>query len=426
MVDEISHKNKQNFLIECLIGDEPENDYTSNLQRIRIVSSLASMYPVVVLEFLVEGETIINRNIFGKDDIKINITQVFEDNVIGEEIDMNLVYIKSSGIALKNRSIKPMEIDADSTGTDVFSVSCLLKEPLEDLSLLVNRLFDSANENNTPTSAIQTVIDEFLPYMNTNINTQDANLSTLPRTFNCPQMSFADFIRFIDNSQKIYYSPCMAFYGIDRDVGFSLFSTKYAINQSPSYNIHLLPADDINDILEQTSNSNEHFYTRIPIRTTNNEPSNVLKIGGNHSIRVDPNDYLYTQYDTTANDVIKDYTARTGDLDGSNIHQSLKNITKFSGHSFGAMDHDSYLSQTLSSYINFNSQIIIGLSRNLSITKLINPGVCMNLETYSEDYIEYGGHYITAASDIEYSRVDSEIYSCTCKLRCVRGNIKEL
>lgn len=418
-----SNKLRPLFAINCKIG---RHDYSSNLQRIRVVSSISSMYSIFLLEFLAESENIIRREIFGQDDIKIIITQTYEDNTPSYQSSFNLTYIHSQSIPLKNRPQQSIIDDASEARPDRFYVLCLHKESLANMSTIINRCYQEKFQK-TPYEAINDIIEKFLPNMNTDIYERDKNDTRLPRTFNIPRMAFSNSIRYLDRDELggIYKSPLLAFHSLN---GFHMWSLKQAITSIPAYTVHLMPSSFVSDgngnqILKRTSNNENEFYTRIPIITNFSGQSDVINSGGKTVTTVLPSNNLYSRITVDAESVMKNNVAKTADPTMKYINSTIKNIEKYNftpGHEL----NDAFIRLRMANFIQSSSEIIIGLSRNIIFKNLIVPGHSLKLKTHSQDYIEYGGNYITLATDLSFSRRESELYNCNVKIRAARANIK--
>ncbi len=426
MSEDINNKNRPIFTMDCVVNNF---DLSSNLQRVRIVSSVASFYPVFLLEFLVEGETIIKEDIFGKDDIELLITQTSEDNSPGFQMDLRLVYAHSQQMLLKNRPQLTLDEEAGQARPDIIMVVCLLKDALKDMSTMVNKCFQEDFQD-TPYQAIVNVRDKFLPSLGGSLGLSnfDINETVLPKTFNVPRMAFSNFIRYMDQDELggIYNSPAVAFRGIN---SFNLFSMRaWQKVQYPHFKIHLLPSsfvsEEQDEIFERTKDNEEEFYTRVPIVTKFSGQTDVISSGGQTVTTVLPTDSLYTRLTTNITDVMKDNAPRDADPTFQHIHQTIKDIEKYS-FTPGHESNDKFIRLRMANFIRNTSEIVIRLSRNVIISRLMEPGKAMELKTYSQDYIPYAGLYVVLATDIGFTREESEVYNCNVKIRAARSNIKK-
>lgn len=415
-----TNKFRQNFAITCYIGSQ---DYTQNLQRVRIIGSVASLYHMVILEFLAEGENIISKQLFGKDDILIEINNVREDMVPIEPIRLNLVYIRSDGLQLKNTAVNKISVEPSDTYPEKITIGCILKQPLENMSTIINKCFQE-NFQKPPLDAIVEVAQKFLPNMKTDIGKKYKNTGRLPRTFNIRNMAFSDFVRFMDSNELggIYNTPSVAFHGLNK---FYMWSTKDKLEDSPAYRIHLLPmGGEADKIIEACSITNSEFYTRVPINTRFYGPGNVVTTGGKSKALVSPDDTLFHELSVDVESVLKQNAARTGDMEMRQLHSSIRNIEKYypeySGHGY----EDNFFRRKLASHLSFQSEIIIQLTRNINAFRLLVVGSAMEFKPHSLDYMPYGGKYITMAVDISYNRSQSEVYHAAALLRCVRSNVE--
>ena len=127
---------------------------------------------------------------------------------------------------------------------------------------------------------------------------------------------------------------------------------------------------------------------------------------------------------TADSDILPTNTARKGDIKMASLHPSLQKVERYYGSYSGFNYKDHFLRNTVAKKLNNMNELVITLSRNLKIKKLLNPGVCLELITHSEDYITSGETYFVIASDIQYVRDDStKVFTCVCRIRCRRGNL---
>jgi hypothetical protein len=363
---------------------------------------------------------------FGKDDIDITISHVHEDNVPAYQISMKLVYIHSQNMDLKNRPQQSASNTSSQVKPDSFHIVCLLKDALQDMSTIVNKCFQE-NFQKPPIEAVKKIQSQFLPGMTTDIKSGDSNTIPLPKTFIVPRMAFSNFVRFINKNEMggIYNSPMVAFRGVDN---FSMWSIKWAIEQNPYYTIHLLPSSfvsngDGNKVLEKTTNSETEFYTRIPISTKFSGQKDVIASGGKVVTTVLPSNGLYSRMTLDIDTIMKDNAPRVADPTFQHLNPTVRGIEKYQVTS-GNETNDNFIRLKMANSIHRSSEIMLQLSRNIVIKRLLQPGVAMELKTYSEDYNTYNGKYITLATDIVFDRRQSEVYNCTAKIRSARSNLK--
>lgn len=429
---ETQHEQRQIFVINLTIGKE---DYTANLRRCRIVSSAATKYHTIILELSAESELILKKDLFWRETIIISINKVSEDKKPEEIISMELLCLHTKGLELKSRSIKSISEETASSARDVISLACVPTESYKRMSHVISKCF-MEDFNKPPLEAVKYIADNFLVGMQYKIDDGDKNPANLPKTFNVQPMAFSTFLDWLDGKHykdlpynpygPIYLGPFVAFYGLDK---FYMHSIRHKLTQKEEYSIHLLSTDNPEnaEIIAKTANQDDYFYTRIPIVTQNLSQEDIGMTGYKQVVRSKPADDLFEEFELNTTDIFKDNVVHTGSSNISDIHEILQNTTKYRTKQDGNpndMDRN-WLKIQIARSLSFQSEILIQLSRKLSIKKLMKIGVPIQFYADAVDYLKYEGRYITMATNIIFDRWTSEIYNCTCQLRCFRGNPKE-
>jgi hypothetical protein len=434
MSGNIPNSKRALYFITCKIG---KYDYTKNLQRVRIVGSLASLYHVLLLELMIEGEHLANREDFGQTDVRLSIINTHDPNDVGNVINMDLLVIHMKNLGLKRKPQQSINQDKTFSSPEKILLCCVPKKSFVNMTTMVNKCFQegfrkipSETDPNKKVDAhtidmFKKVVSEFLTDMDYNISTKDKNTNLIPRTFNISRMNFSNFVRYLDGDELggLYNSPAIIFHGLSQ---FYVNSMKHAISQAPDFIVHLLaaPMDATTEqkiISRSTRNENE-FYTKMNIITKNKGSSNTANCGGKKVVTVLPTDTLYSRLYIEADKLMDTNVPRAAKKSLDYVSEVIKNMESYE-FTPGYELSDNFMRNKMAKYLANISEIQIKLTRNLVLNKLIDPGKCMELKTYSEDYSLYQGNYIVAAVNIELRRQESELYMCSCDIRAVRSNI---
>jgi hypothetical protein len=410
-------------------------DYTSALQRCRIVGSAASKYHTVILELLTPGEYITEKEEFCSHDIELTIDQVDQDgSIVGDSVIFNLMCIRVDGLDLKQKSAidtKNQNDPSDTNYLDNVVLGCIPINAFTAMTTTVSKCF-MEDFQKPPIEAVKHIVNIFLPNMRSNIDMGNINTNNLPRTFNVPQMPFSTFLDWIDGREfgdlsvnsygPLYSGPYVAFCLHDE---FYMKSLNYQINQPPEYKIHLLAnGSDVSTIMKKTYEDPKIMYTDIPIQTKNLTSGKYGGTGFNKTIRVKPSDDLYHEITINSEDVFKENAVKYGTTSVKDIHPAIKNVSSYNSQSVGNEYNDMWAKVQLARKLSFTSEIIITLTGKLPISRLLKVGVPMDFNPMPLSYMGYEGRYISMAHDIVISRMKTEISSCICRIRCLRGNVK--
>jgi hypothetical protein len=430
-MSEVNRNIRPYYSITCTIRDEDEDiDLSQNLMNVVLVSSINSPYQTVITSFLVDSKLLVRKDLFGKNDMELEI-QLMSDGVSPtENIKLTLITIRQDApLSLKTANSIGLDVQ------DMLTVVNVIKKPYIQMSTLVNILFDESHRK-TPIELVEETISEFLPTMTTDIIDTNSNEERLFQ-FIIPPMNFMDSIRYIDGSNMDLvdkYGPGVGIFNgpmfftnrfeKEGENTFCMWDLGSKSSGDIEYTIYQLAlGDDDSDIMEKAGNEDDVFYTR-------NDINHIYR--GNQDVSINyyknkflskPIDNFYSEIELTMDDVF-DYSIHDG---GSlNINESLKDLYTYRNNLEVGLETSSipYIAR-LSRKISSLSEIEIYIDRNLSIDKLSRVGVTMDLKPRTSDYIDIGGKYIVNSSRISFGR-ETDSWVCRARIKAARGNLKTI
>jgi len=84
--------DKVQYYISLRIKDK---DYSADLNRVRLVSSINSPYQILNLELFMDSNDIILTKLYGQDPIKLSIKLTREQSFVSEQLDFELMMIRN-------------------------------------------------------------------------------------------------------------------------------------------------------------------------------------------------------------------------------------------------------------------------------------------------------------------------------------------
>lgn len=417
------------YSIICKINHEDEEiDLSQNLMAISIISSINSPYQTVITSFLMDSKILVRKDIFGKGDISLEIQLMTEGVIPTENVKLELVSIRQD----EPLSIKePSEIGVSVQ--DTLTVVNVIKNPYIQMSTNVNKLFDESSQL-TPIEFVESLIEDFLPDMNTNIITTNNNTEKAFQ-FVVHPMNFMDAVRYIDGSNMdltekfgpgigIFNGP-MFFtnrFEIDGTDTFCLWDLGAMMGGDIEYTVYQLAlgADD-SDIMEKAGVENNTFYTRNDIDHIYRGNQDIIANSYTNKFLSKPSTKLYESVELSMDEVFENSVKDGGDLDINEVMKDIyshRNILEV-GLETSNVPYMSRLTRKISSL----SEIEIHIDRNLSIEKLSRVGVPIQFVPRVVDYVNIGGRYIVNSSRIDFNR-ESDSWVCRARIRSARANLK--
>ena len=121
---------KPYYMVGCTIG---EHKLLTNLLKVTINSNINSPYQTIKIWLRLDSKDFVIYNMFGKEDLKLNITYMTESENPSETIDLDLIIIKSELPLSQKQTSGPAP-----TNEDIIVLTCLIKKPYMYMNKVVN------------------------------------------------------------------------------------------------------------------------------------------------------------------------------------------------------------------------------------------------------------------------------------------------
>lgn len=443
--DILDTKWRQGYSIVCEIETKDGVvDFSNNVQRVRMVGSIATKYPIYIIELLVESEFINHLELYGQFDIYLYIYTTYEDMTTSDVHTANLIYIKKDDTEYKQRPIENLVVDSSASTQETVILSCIPKKAYKLMTKEINYYFGEdwvgAWGSRSPLEALLEIGRAFkLDYENWGwdetaiIKGIDWNPTPLPRTYVVPRMTFASLLDFLDRDDfgGFYDGPSVHFFGSDvMDEVLFVQGVRDALWREPFFTIHLVPLNtEIDDILKEvTEQSDRVFYTKVPIQVKYFGQKDISTYGGKHVIRAKPLHTLFQDFVFDMEDILRESSAISSEqfnpLDY--IHPLVKETTTYSHFLVGHED-SVFIKTKIAKKVSYIYELITQVSGRLPISEIMNYGMgtCVDIRAYSNDYLRYTGYHLLIGFDISIDRTMSDRYMLNVKFRCARTNVAE-
>ncbi len=377
------------YNIELIIKDQ---DYSNELTNIRIISSLASKYQIIIINILTPINDIVLENGLSEEDpLKLNIKLLAQDLVVKEQIDMELMVINFSC------QLEPDQIDSSfasqSERTGV-TLTCITRIPFKSITTLVNDIYEL--------STIKEVIKDLTNKIGLELeyDSEGENTEVIDQII-IPPLTLNRAIDYLDQTFGLFNGIPSVFCQYDNKLQIKNLSKQMTKNQK--FKIDLLTIDGSNIEIIKKSIDGENFYTYSPIEFKTSANANFAALSKKLKYITKPKDLLYGLIEHDLNDICSNYGLISGNkkiqFDSNNLDR-----VKYYIDQTGYEDNESFAISMISKKISSLLTLKIDIERNLPILNLLKIGEVVKFDTKVLEFVKMTGKYILFSSDIVWTK----------------------
>ena len=126
--------DKVQYYISLRIKDK---DYSADLNRVRLVSSINSPYQILNLELFMDSNDIILTKLYGQDPIKLSIKLTREQSFVSEQLDFELMMIRND-YSITNKDQLSQNKQIDRTLINIITIP---RKPFKTITNHVNNVY---------------------------------------------------------------------------------------------------------------------------------------------------------------------------------------------------------------------------------------------------------------------------------------------
>lgn len=397
--------------------------YTNDVSNVKILSSLATGYQIVIITLNLTPENILVNKLFGQDEIKLDITKLDETEYqVTETMNFDLMIVNSEfEVAVSN--IVVTDVEQDRSAFDLITVTRI---PFETMTTMVNPVFGIGPGGagpwtgpKTPKEMIETIVDELITTNPTlEYDTVDENTDKILQMC-IPPTTLYKAIKEIDKNYGLYNGAPIIFCQYDNRLQIMNLSDRIKKN----YNLliqHLTTEASEEDITQSVSDP-KYFYTYDNLYTNYTGNSKFGVLGETIKHIVLPSDMLFHTIEQKLS-TICNTTGVVGQTKGqtSYVNTSAAKRTKYYIENNGYETSEVFATSQLSKEIADASRLSFDLERNLAMIHLIEVGCCVKLKTKTIQHQDISGKYILFSSDLNWHK-GSE-WQTTASIELVRTN----
>lgn len=384
-------------------------DYTNDLDRVRIISTVNAPYQVIILELLLDQNDIMAKKLFGREPLKLTIRYQGRVSQRGsvEQTEFELIQLNDkSGARVK--STLSTEKSKEPSRVTLYTVP---REPLKTMTTSVNDVF----LGKTPSEIIEELVGQ--TDADLDIDGDGLNEDAVDQII-IPPCTLYKAIRYLDDNFGIFDGASnLGFCKYDNTVSIMNLTKRMTKNQT--FTVYHMSNDtkDTGDIVSKCD-SGDSFYTFSPLSTTYTGNQILANIAKNMTYNVKPSNELYREITKNFDDVCEQYgiTSKSGLEFYSDSILDDREIYKITA--MGNDKSETFINSRLGRLVVSLATVKLQLQRNLQIMNLMNVGEPVKLITKTMEYVELSGKYILKSSDLLFTRETKDWMSFATIVLC--------
>ncbi len=406
------------YAVEIFTEGDMNEYLTTVFTTMRIVNSMRACYPSVELHFMADNQALIEKNIYGVEDVEVKIWFVDDDGEkIPEPMIWNLI-IMESNIVLPQKPEKngPWDDEHESQRRRIV-FSCVSKPAFLAMSQFVNRLWEGDDTGLMPLDCIKEVLDtKGIEYR---IFDAGMNEDTIPQLL-VPPMTTKSMCDYIHEKFGIFKGPMFRYANYAGQ--FCMWDLKERWEETKANGFtkaHKMPGFSDSGIYETVTelvqNEPDHFITYDNVQTLHYANSLIAKHGYDNIYITHPHEDIAYVHKYNTDEIVTDH-GLWHDIDQLKYHADLKHRKKYfyDWKGFEIRDgytgefNDSIMISSLSDIMKDASSVKFTIYRKIKISLISRVGEVVYMQPYSEHEFypgsNYEGAYLITDSDIILSK----------------------
>lgn len=402
-------------------------DYTSDLYKLSIISSLSSAYISVILTLNIDPNDVIIEEVFGGEPVKLFIRLNRENPFAGNqvEIESEFMYVSSSfPLTMKDKTSRI--IQKDRVKLEMVTIA---RKPYKIMNTLVNQVYIGKKLK----EIIEDLVEPTGAKLQYDTNYQNENVinqvcippTTLYNIIKEYDMSSDDiFNGFLDQRFGLFDGAAGVFC-INDKIYIKNLSERLKLKQA--FTIYELASndnpEDFKKIMDEATKGNT-FYTYDPISTDYSGNAKYAKFAIDMRYIVRPNNTITTTIQEDLRDIARNYSLfhrEKGLIPKLYIDKETQR-TRYYNEDSGYNKDKSLFTSRFSRILSNTATLSINIERNLPILNLLNVGDCVKFKPRTIEYMDLKGKYILWSSQVDF--VNNGNWESTCTVNLTRTNKK--
>ncbi|MGD2072242.1 MAG: hypothetical protein PVG65_01990 [Candidatus Thorarchaeota archaeon] len=398
----------RSYDMQLIIKDK---DYTPDLQKISIATSLTTPYQIVVLYLFIDANDMILDKIYGQDYLKLSIRLLGQGAVPVEQIEFDLMYLTS------DYDIIVKSVDQQKTMKDrsPIEITTVCRKPFQTMSSIVNSLFYNSNMSET----VATLVQGLKTGATLNYDTNYTNDEKIDQII-VPPTTFYQAVKYLDKTFGIYNGLLGFFALYDNKIYLKNLTRKIISSHTFTVN-HLATDAEENETITQGIDG-VTFYTWDDIETEYSGNSVFSVIAPRNRFVVKPGDTINHTIDINLENFAQTYGLISKnnkiffDSDALSLYRRSV-MTNHTGYEKTRSFINADLSKEIASLASLNIEFN---SKNISILNLMNIGEAVKFNSKVSEYVQLTGKYILKSSELTFQRLKE--WEAIANLNLIRTN----
>jgi hypothetical protein len=385
------------YELELKIGKQ---DYTNDLYKVSIISSIEVPYQSIILELFLDPNDIILEKIYGQTSIKLICRLLgFEPNIELERIEFDLMVV-TTGFSIPQEEV--INNDARIAGykdRKAFTLTTVPGNAYKTMNTIVN----GAYQGITLSAVIQLLIENNIKGVTINYDTSGRNYNVIDQIL-VPPTTLYKAIKFLNKTFGLFNGAYTVYCDYKNNIFIKNITSKMKTSQA--FTIwHLASNTDNRKIVED--NNSTSFYTYEDVVTSYAGNSVFAALSPVNRFIVKPNDRLSATIPIDLEEFAGDYglISKTKKIyfNSKAIDPSVR-ISYFKDHT-GYNLSSSFINANMSKTLSELATMTLNVYKNIYLEPLMKVGDAVQLNSKVTNVREFTGKYILKASEIMFSRV---------------------
>jgi hypothetical protein len=409
MPDEQSKRtmaNSKGYDIRVVIGDV---DYTSDVSRVRIVSSITAPYQFISIDLTIDEKDVIAKKLYGQEEIKLTMRWIGNDikDTSKDDIKFTLVQLKETSV-LRNESQSASDKSKEPSKCNILTVP---KEPLSIMSTVVNEIFENKNPKEM-VEALSSKTKAKLVMDSDGVNTEKVKQVLIP------PLTLYKAIKYIDDNFGIFKGATnLGFCQYDNSLTIINLTEKIKKSAQALTIYHIANDDPKTPEYTKKCVDGKSFCSFQPILNDYIGNASLATMAYKINYVLKPTDVLYSLYTQTFTDLAKRCAVMS--KPGSPIYSDpILNTREIYHIPVGDEKRDSFVLAQTGRALSSLSTMVVNLQMNIPITNLLKVGDIVKLDPRTPKFSDYAGMYILKSSDLEFTRESQSFGSQATVVLC--------
>lgn len=380
--------NTRSYDCQIIIKDK---DYTADLDKIRIISSVTAPYQSIYIDIFIDQNDISLSKLYGQDKIKLNIRLLEQTKFPKEEINFELMYLSSDySLIMKNQLSEGKQKDRIP-----ISILAIPRIALKTASSFVNKIYVEKTPKEIIEDLVSTFTDAKIKYDTDGENDLIIDQCCVPPT------TLNKAIIYLNRTFGLFDGPAAHF--IDRDNELHILNLNKKFNDSQTFTVYHVAQDGVNDKILDICSDGKNFYTITPIKSSYSANTMYSILGKKQNFIVKPRDSLSHTIEYDMNDLISKYGA-VWKNPKSYVDEITENRIKYYITDTGYDYDDSFSIASLTRLLVDMTEMNVILERNLPILRLMEVGKNVKLIEQHNELVDIAGKFILKSSDLTFTK----------------------